>query len=229
MLSVTINSEKVNIPISWHEVTWKQYLQLVEPRTIVDRLSIFTGIPKDKLTKSKITGLEPVLVALKFLDEGMDIPEYPTKLGEYILPKDITLQTIEQYQILQKEIEKSTEVTDLVGKIKFVANYAAIYCQVLNEEFDYDKSIELAKKFDDYPCVEVLAAGSFFLHKLTSIERNLPMSYLLTLTRWKNLQRGSRSSTRLSGFIQRLTRWLGTSIRMTRLLRSGRFGDLTPN
>lgn len=229
MLSVLINSKKVNIPISWSEVTWGQYLQLIEPKNVIEILSIFTGIPKEQLYKAKITGLEPVLIALKFIDQGMDIPERPTKLGKYEIPKDITLETIEQYQLLQKEIDKATEATDLVGRIKFVANYAAIYCQGLNEEFDYDKSIALAKEFENESCIDVMAAGTFFLNKLISIDRNLPMSYLVTLTRWKNLQRDSRISTRLSVFIRPLTWLRDTFNRMMRLLRNGRSGDLIPS
>lgn len=229
MLSILINSKQVNIPISWQEVTWGQYLQLIEPKNTVEILSIFTGIPKEELYKSVITGLEPVLVALKFMNEGMDIPERPTKLGKYNLPKDITLQTIEQYQILQKEIQKSTEASDLVGKIGFVANYAAIYCQGMNEQFDSDKSVALAKEFEKESCIEVLAAGSFFLHKLMSIDKNLPMSFLLSLTRWKNLRRGSRNSTRLSVFIRPWTWLRDMFMKMTRKLHDGRSDGLIPN
>lgn len=229
MLSVLINSKKVNIPISWHEVTWGQYLQLIEPKNLIEILSIFTGIPNDKLYKARITGLEPVLIALKFMDEGMDIPETPTKLGKYDLPKDITLKTIEQYQLLQKEVEKSSKETELSGKMRFVANYAAIYCQGENDEFDYDKSMELAREFESYSCIEVMAAGTFFLNKLIGIERNLPMSYLVTLTRWKNLQRASKSSIRLSVFTRPLTWLRDTWAKMMRLLRNGRSGDLIPS
>lgn len=229
MLSVLINSKKINIPIAWEEVTWGQYLQLIEPKNIIEVLSIFTEIPKETLYKSKITGLEPVLVALKFIQQGMDIPEHPTRLGKYELPQDITLKTIEQYQLLQREIEKSTEASDLVGKIRFVANFAAIYCQGLDEEFDYDKSLALAKEFDNYSCIEVLAAGTFFLNKLISIDKNLPMSYLLTLTRWKNLKQDSKNSIRLLVFTRPWIRLRGMLTRMMRSLRGGPSEDLIPS
>lgn len=152
-------------------------------------------------------------MALNFMKEGMDIPEYPTMLGKFKLPKDITLESVDQYFILQKEIEKSATQESLVERTKYLANFAAIYC-MSEQEFDYYKCIELAKSFDEYSCIEVLAAGSFFLHRLTSIEKNLPMSYLLTLTRWKNLRPALKSSQNSSGIMPRSTRLRGMSKKM---------------
>jgi len=214
MLSVTINNKKYNIPTGWHEVKWSQYLQLIEPKKITDRISIFTGISAKKLSNAKITGLEPILIALKFIDEGMEIPENPTRLGEYKLPKDITLQSIDQFWMLEAEIKKASAETKLTDRMKYLANYAAIYCQALNEDFDYEKSMELAKEFDDYPCLDVLSVGTFFLAKLTAIEKNLQMSYLLSIIHWKNLNRGSRSSRKRSATTQRSTRSRGMSKKM---------------
>lgn len=216
MLSVTINSKKHNIPTGWHEVTWSQYLKLIKPLKLTEIISIFTGIPVKKLSNSRITGLESIIIALNFIGEGMNIPENTTKLGKFILPKDITLQTIDQYFMLQAEIEKMSVHEDIVERTKYLANFASIYCHALNEEFDYEKSIELAKEFDSYSCIEVLAAGSFFLSKLISIDKHLPMSYLLTLTRWKKLRQDTKILTKRSDRMLRSTRSRATSKKMTK-------------
>lgn len=222
MLSVTINSKKAQIPTGWHEVTWNQYLQLLEPLKIHEVISIFTGIPGKNLLNSKIQGLESIIIALNFIKEGMDIPEKPYKLGKYELPKDITLQSIDQYFMLQSEIEKSAKEESLLDRTKYLANFAAIYCQGLKEDFNYEKSQELAKEFDSYSCIEVLAAGSFFLHKLTSIDKSLPMSYLLTLTRWKNLRRDMKSLTRRSEAMRSSTKSRAMSGKTMKRSRNGR-------
>jgi hypothetical protein len=204
-------------------VSFAQYLKLIEPQGVEDVLSLFLEIPKEELLKKRIIGLEAILTALNFIKtEPLNIPDQPTQLGKFKLPKDITVETVEQYQALQDEIKKSVEATGIVEKTKFLANFAAIYCQALEEDFDYDKAMALAQTFGDYPCEEVIAAGTFFLFKVIGIEKNLTPDYLHSITRMKNSWPVSKTSTRRSVSTPRSTRSRDMSGRKTKKSKGGR-------
>lgn len=178
MINVKINGKPHEIPESYEELTFGQWCSIIAARSAKDYdeiISIFTGIPKDELKGAKIQGLEILLRKVAFLQKEPVIDETPKKLGNYEFPKDISYETTEQYQDTLSEINRVTSLNDIGEANKALALYAAIYCQI---PYDSDRAKTLAKSFMEYPCLEVVAAGSFFMAKCQSLQSGLSMNYL---------------------------------------------------
>lgn len=228
MLDVTIGKKKVKIPIKWEEVTFNQFLATLKAQgDLGSILPIFLGVPRETLLKSKIKGLESIINTLQFLKTDLILLEKPKKIGKYNLPEDITFETVEQFELLNKEIEKSNLSEDLTEKTAFLANYCALYCQAINEPFDYSKSLEVAEQLKNESCIEILSAGRFFLAKARHLETGLSMNYLLSLTQTKNGKPVSIPSTKRSDSTPRSTKSPVTSTRMMKPLPNGRSKGFT--
>src|SRR6185436_10655405 len=127
-------------------------------------LAILLQEPVENIRKAKFEGLDRVITSLKYLQEPAKIYEQPTKLGEYVFPQDLTMETVEQFECLRKYI-KETQGKTIREQTEALGMYAAIYCQGSKEEFDEEKAKYLAEEFKTYPCLEVMSAGSFFMAK----------------------------------------------------------------
>lgn len=198
MIEATVNGKPVKIETSWDEVSFGKFLKLINVQDYVNILSVLLDEPPEVIKKAEFVGLAPVIKAIQFMQKQAEVDAFPTKLGDYILPKDITYQTVEQFEVLRSEMVKSASVP-MQEQTKALAMYAAIYCQPLKgEEFDIEKAQWLAEEFMKYPCREVMSAGSFFRDSLLSTMTGLPMTYLR-----KSLVQRSRKRV-LSEFLRRL-------------------------
>jgi hypothetical protein len=200
MVEAKVNGNPVQIPSSWDEVTFGQFLKLVDAKDYTQILSAVLDMPPEIIAKADFVGLRHVYRALKFVQTQAPVEQYPKKIGKYEIPKDISFQSVGQFEALRNEIIKAQGM-DLHGQTKALAVYAAIYCQPQNgDEFDIEKSYWLSESFMSYPCTEVMSAGSFFRDNLLSITSGLPLTYLR-----KNLPRrkstpGWQTFLRRSGF-----------------------------
>lgn len=157
--------QKKQIPTTWEEVTFDQFVKMLEVKTDAETLSIFTGIDADIILKAKIKGVEDIFYHLEFLQTKPEWDSYPEEFLGVTMPKDITYHSLAPY-------------VDSKASIKSVADYAkvvAIYLQAVKSNwdgYDFDKAMELVPEIMQQPAREVVGLGNFFIVKLFPLKTN---------------------------------------------------------
>ena len=205
MIKAKVNGRQVSIETSWEELTFGKYLKFVNAKNDYNAfIGILLDLDPETVAKAKWEGLDGVLQSIQFLNtQKVEIDPVPTKVGDIKLPKDIAFETTEQFETLRQQVLKvNGEDSDLVAKTKALAMYCAIYCQPIkdNAPFDYEKAQWLAEEMMNYPCLEVMSAGNFFMAKCLSLTSGLPMSYLRKNTPLKRKRLDFAGLARRSGF-----------------------------
>lgn len=211
MLKAKINGKPIEIETSWEEIKFGKFLKLLDARDDYNYIiSILLDTPLEEVKKAKFVGLDAIIKSIQFLKKPAEVDEFPTKLGHWTIPKDITFETVEQFETMRTKIFEAAKSDDMAVQTKYLAHYAAIYCQPLDgEDFDAEKAEWLVPKMMELPCLEVMGAGSFFMAKWLSIQSGLSMSFLRRNIPMKRSRLASRIWQKISGFMQRLTMWLG--------------------
>lgn len=206
MIKAKVNGKPVEIETSWEEIKFDKFLKLLDAKDdYYQIISTLLELPVEEVKSAEFIGLDDVIRSIQFLRTPAEIDPQPRKLGEFELPKDITFHSVEQFETLRKELMKAAGTQDIKEQTKSLAMYAAIYCQPLRgDAFDQEKAQWLAEKFMNYPCLEVMSAGSFFQAKCLSLISGLPMSYLRKNTPLKRKRRVLDVFRRLSASMPRL-------------------------
>lgn len=178
MKTFLIDGVKKQIPEKWEEVTFGTYLRLIGLKDDVELLSVLLDIPVADLMGKRIQGLGLILPSIRFMKKQPICESTPVYLKDYELPQDITDCFVEQYEDTKTEIRRVAELEDLRELTRALALYAAIYIQGSKEDYNKAKALELAEKFNEYPCTEVMAAGSFFQAKYLSMQSGLSINFL---------------------------------------------------
>lgn len=200
MIKAQVNGKEVKIPQNWDEVTFGQFLHLIEAKDYSQILSVVLDMDPDLVNRAQFVGLRHVIEALKFVQTQAPVEQYPKKIGTFEIPQDISFHSVGQFEALRNEIVKA-QAMDLQGQTKALAVYAGIYCQPQNgDEFDIEKAYYLSESFMKYPCTEVMSAGSFFRDSLLSTTSGLPLSYLRKSLAKRRSTRGWETFLRRSGF-----------------------------
>lgn len=204
MIKAKVNGKRVSIETAWEELSFGKFLQLLEGKDDYSKIiGVLLDRPAEEIRKAKIEGLEPILKAINFLKTPCPIQEHPERVGAFVLPKDITFSSVEQFETLRTEIAKAAGKDNLTEQTKALAMYAAIYCQPLNgDAFDAERAEYLSHSFMSYPCQEVMSGGSFFMAKCLSLTSGLPMSYLRKDTHLKKSRPDLDGFLKRSGFMQ---------------------------
>ncbi len=192
-IQITLNGVKTSkqIPISWAEVTFRQFIALQECKDdFVKVMSLFTSIEPDIIRKALIDNLDAVILSLGFLQtEPGQIK--PTSILGYELPKDLGFESIAQFEDVKDTLKKAKDMTVLDHM-----NLYPLYCSIYAcKPYDWIKAEELSNKFFDAPCQEVLGVGNFTLAKLIGLKLStgqksqkrsiLPKKFRLALTAWR--------------------------------------------
>lgn len=213
MIKIKINGKPHELPEKWEEVDFKTFVKLVKAdQDYVSILSILLGIETNELRKAKIQGLDLIISRLNFMTKQPEIDPKPIKLGNFEFPKNISYETVEQFEDTRREIAKVQD-QDLTTQTEAMAVYAAIYCQ---NPYDSEKAQYLSKSFYSLPCTEVMAAGSFFQAKCLSMQSGLSMNYLRKNIRLKKSRPVFASWGKRSVFTPLLTGLLVMWERMTK-------------
>lgn len=213
MIKIKIDGKPHEIPEKWEEVPFSMFLDLIEAdQDYTAILSILLAIPKDELKKAKIQGLDLIISRLSFMNSQPAIDPKPIKLGKFEFPKDITFETVEQFEDTRAEIHKAQNKT-LKEQTESLATFAAIYCQ---NPYDSEKAQYLSKSFYSLPCTEVMAAGSFFQAKCLSMQSGLSMNYLRKNIRMKKNRRVFGNLAKRLDFTPLLT---GLRVMLARMMK----------
>lgn len=202
-----------DFPENWDEVSFKTSLKLIDWAnstensykliTKAEAIRRILDIPPG----AKVEGMEVLYRAASFLDKPAELDELPQKLGPYTIPQDVTAETAEQFEDISNQIQKAYDSKDLLVAYEAVLLYAAIYLQPLwyATAYDSEQARLLAKILTDYPCTEVMSAGSFFQARFLNTASGLSMNYLRRSLPLKKKRRGLRSLIKRLGHTLRLT------------------------
>lgn len=212
MIPFKINGKKYNLPTTWSDVTFAQYLVLLLlPESLRHQISLFTNIPIETLLKAEIKNLEKIALALSFINISPKLESGPsTMLGPYYIPKDITLESLGQFEALKELIQRSPKELGTMEEQKKLGLLYAEACAIYlvkskYKEFNSDKVPELVEEVMTFPCTEVLQTGSFFFFKPLNLAT-------LTETRSQNiLQRLKKLIQGLPGYQKTLDSLLPSS------------------
>jgi hypothetical protein len=163
-ITIELNNVKVekNIPVRWEEVTFSQFLEILEAPDLASRLSVFTGVDAELLKKAKISNLEVVTGLLSFLDNTeIEMSNIPKEVAGYKMPANLGMETIGQFEDMKSEAAKIKDKSK--ESLKAYAMFCAIYA---TNPYDYKEAESKLEIFMNAPCVEVLAIGNFTLVKL---------------------------------------------------------------
>lgn len=202
-MKIKVNGKPHIAPDGWQDVKFWQFIQLIEAKqdsTLI--VPILLGIKPEEARGAKIEGLELLLTKMSWLSKTPAIDEVPVKLGNFKLPEDPGFETVAQFEDTKKQIAKSEKIESLAEKTKTMADIAAIYAYPIakgeaylegDEHEFYKKLNQFAEELMDYPCLEVMAVGSFFQTKCLSIAKDLPMSSLRANIQMKRSKRDLKS------------------------------------
>jgi hypothetical protein len=197
MITFKILGKKYPLPTRWEDLTYTQYLFHLYPRTLSETVSCFTGIPRETLERSTIKGLEKISLALAFMTISPKFERTPM-VGKYVLPADITIQSLGQFEDLRGLLKKlpqkkmaDFEFEDHEKTADLYLTACAIYLQKVKDgAYDYTKVAAVKEELRNYPCTEVIGTGAFFLYRQLNISPPLMTRFLIPLLRLKKLIQG---------------------------------------
>lgn len=172
----TLNGKPIAITDSWDKMTFAQYLRVLKmPKDdLIEAFSIITGIDYDTLKKAKIGGLPKLMYLAKFLNEKIDFPDKPTKIGKFKLPLnskgifDVQLESLAQFEDM-RHVMNTTEAT-IHAHTEAYATYCALYLQKIRDgEYDSDKAFKMVPELLQYPASDIISAGGFFFVRLQTL------------------------------------------------------------
>jgi len=179
--TITLNGIQVKkeIPEDWSEVTFGQYLDLVEVQHNPSGcLAVFVGIAESTLQKVRIVGLDDVLHTLSFVQTPptTQIPK-EIKVGDkaYKVPKDLAFETTGQFQDAKAIVESFQPNGDNLSRedqLKYL-DLVAVFAMPDYLDKSVEEQKEFAQQFLNASCGEVLAVGNFTLLKLIGWKMNI--------------------------------------------------------
>lgn len=204
MKEIKLNAEKVWY--KWEQVNFGDFIQICEAQRDKNEIRILglaTGVDEHVLRKAKIgPDFEVVMTRLRFLYKPPIWNDNPTKLGEYTMPKDITFESVEQFESMRQQYANPVKVDaeDPIEEMRRFGVLCAIYLQPIIDkaDFDPDKAWALMPEINKFSCVEVVSIGRFFWAKLVSLRSGIPMTSLMQSTPRRNWRRDLISFLRRS-------------------------------
>ena len=86
-------------------LTDEQYVYHIQPRTLTETISCFTGIPGEKLKNANLKNLERINIALAFMALSPKFDRTATG-RELCPPADVTIESLGQFEDLRALIQK---------------------------------------------------------------------------------------------------------------------------
>ncbi len=207
---ITLNGVKVtkNIPTSWREVTFRQYIELLKADSkFPTLLSVFTGIDKETIERASIKNRDQLLSMLSFRTK--EIPqELPTTCLGYPIVKNLESESIAQaadVEDIYTKFDKDNQISNLEKYPLIVSTY--ISPEWFGEGYNFQQAEQISNQFFDAPCTEVLAIGNFsyanWIALVSGTSRNSHRGVILL----NKLKRGTINWLRYLGYAIRYYFW----------------------
>lgn len=197
-----INIKAESIPHRWEKMTFGQYVKYLQVYKLGWNhiLAIFIDADPEEILKAKVEGFEVIISRLRFLNLPPEWDQMPTKLGTVTIPKDVTFESVEQFETMRRTYTESLPETheSAIEEYKRFAQLAAIYYQPIREgrDFDPERAIALMEEIYSLSCMEVVSVGRFFYAKLMSLRSGIPVNSLIPVSPLKKKKQGLLSSLR---------------------------------
>jgi hypothetical protein len=206
MITFKLNNQQLQIPTSWEEVTFAQYLQIFDLKDdVVKLVSLFTNQDYEQLKKATIVGLDRLLEAISFINTPHEIPTYSPTCGPYTLPANSKGQFNIQYESLGQFEDARQAMNKVAGKsmqehTKAYGKYVAIYLQKIRDgEYDFNKVESMEAEVQNFPALQVCSLGQFFFVKLKTLLNGTRKTSPPTPQSRKKSKRVLKPSKRSSG------------------------------
>jgi hypothetical protein len=195
------------IPTKWEDVTFGQFLKIMDCKTDSETFSVLTGVDHDVLQKAKIKGADKVISLLSFMrNTKPDLGYLPKTILGYKIPPNLEFEQIAVYEDLKGELRDTQQEGN--EQIKKYPLYVAMFvCDQIYGEYDYERAKLIAPQFLNAPASEVLAVGNFTLLKLIALRSGTNPSLQLTPTRWRKFKLALISWVRALVFTVRFYIW----------------------
>lgn len=197
MITFKTLGKKWLCPTSWNDVTYSQAKHFLYPRTLSEMISLFSGIPIETLKASELKGLEKINIALIFMSMPPNF-ERTQVVGDYILPADVTIESLGQFEDLRsllnkmpKKEFKEYEYQDWEQYYDLCLEACAVYCQKIKHgKYDYTKVAVVKEELKNVSCMEVIGTGAFFLFRPLNISPPTTNRFLTLIHRTKRFLQG---------------------------------------
>lgn len=212
MIPFKINRKKYQVPTRWQDVCFLHYIELLKaPNNIIHQISIFTGISVESLTKAELKNAERIALAISFLNTHY-VPGKPSRMvGKYVLPTDVTIQSLGQFEDLRGITQRipeiirklaSKEPLSVEENVTLANSYleaCAIYVQKIKDgAYDPYKVPGVMDELKQHSFTEIIDTGAFFLFRPYRSSQNIK-------TRFQNIaQRVRKLIQGLPGYQQTL-------------------------
>lgn len=200
-------SRFINIPTSWQETTFKQFVDLegIDSSDKVLMLEALTGIKKKVWLRSRVVNFDLVERLLNYLSKRLDTTMPKTILG-YQVPKDLKVEELGRYEDArlvastfdEKKIKEYLNRFPEIVSIFVMPNYL---------DATETQKDQFAKRFFDAPCGEVMAIGNFYLYKLMQSKLNTDLNLFKSNTLLRRLMLVFRTFRARLGFSVRYWLW----------------------
>jgi hypothetical protein len=174
MIVFKINGKRYDLPTSYDDVTYAQYIALLTlPNTLIHQIHLFTGIPIETLQSAELKNLEKIALALSFINLSPKAEEGPRDIGKYFVPKDVTIESLGQFEDLRALIHRRpTDLSTIENNLLWCdlcLEACSIYVQKLKDgKYDSQKVAGVKEELKNYPAMPIIQTGSFFFGKLLS-------------------------------------------------------------
>lgn len=182
MIKVSIGKELLNFPTAWTEVTYSQYIKILESKTKAELICILLGKDYEEMKNKTFTGLEKLFTAAEFCNEVPQFEIYYPKVGPYSLPSnnahskqfDIRFESLGQFEDM-RQVMTGLKADDTSGLMKAYGKAVAIYLQkIRDKEYDPAKVPDMEEELQSFKACEVMAMGQFFFLKLILLSNGTP-------------------------------------------------------
>jgi hypothetical protein len=216
MITFKILDKKANIPTTWADVTYSQYVYMLIPRTFVEYIHLFSGIPIETLTSATIKNVDKLSLALAFLSLRPDMTRTET-VGKYILPGQPQFESLAQFEDLRSLVKKyptkdrkEFDYTDFETECELYLSACAIYLQKVRDGFYVPSRVESVKdELRSASAVEVLSNGAFFFAKGLNLSLPSMTPYQKAIRAMRRFLQGFPGYQRTLDFLLRSTEYRG--------------------
>lgn len=210
MITFRLNEKPYTIPTSWEEVTFKQYIELLDLKDdSIQLIAIFTGLEYDYLKNAVIIGLDDILTAVRFVNTEPVFPGFTPTCGPYTIPINekgafnIQHESLGQFEDM-RQVMKQVSGKDISTHTKAYVKYVAIYLQKIRDgQYNPLKAVDMEEEIIYYPAYEVCSLGAFFFLKLWSFSSGTKSNSPTTSPRPKKSQPVMNNSPKPSAPWQR--------------------------
>lgn len=191
MKEVLFNNKTVQVPESWDDVSFSQFVELGKHDAVNSSVvATLLKLPLIEVVTSKDTMVyNSILAELEnwvaqgvgeIMDEEANMIEYNRKAIEFGDVGECTVAQLEDCKILINKYQKAQEVDRFNALLEYYPQIVAVYFQPKAEkkEYDYSRAKKLVPLISDMPAKTVIGIVNFFLLQYVILKigtsRNVP-------------------------------------------------------